>query len=124
LAGCALFGRYAIGREYTLVGIRWGGLGAMECDRLYSLDRDTLFCKFDGAPQKGYPAISGIVPFPTGEMQVISADGMRTTKASTLRPFPVDVLRDCPLPQRHSYPVTVGQAVILQKWEECVSPKL
>ena len=123
LTGC-LTGSYALGREYILVGIRGGSSIAIECDRVWSLPPDTLFCQFDGYPPDGAQRFAGVVPFPTGAMRVISANGFYTSKRAPIRTIPDQVVAQCPPPARRAYPVTAEDAPLLQKWETCVDSAL
>jgi hypothetical protein len=114
LAGC-LTGSYALGREYVLVG---------ECDRVWSLAPDTLFCQFDGYPPDGARAFAGIVPFPTGAMRVISARGLYTPKRASIRALPEHIVTQCPPPARKVYPISAAEEPLLHTWEVCVDAAL
>lgn len=122
-AGCALPFGPAIGRDYALVPVRWGSVTALLCDRLWGLEEGdaapTLLCRFNGPTP-----FFGVVPSPNGAPRAFRADGTPSATPPRIDPVPVAALRDCPPPARRTYPLTVREAVILSKWEECIDPKL
>jgi len=57
-------------------------------------------------------------------IEVIRANGTVSAAQPTIRAFPSEILQRCPLPARHTYPVTVDQAMIGQQWEKCAAKEL
>jgi len=140
LAVCAVFRGYAIGREYAIVPIQWPAATVVPCDRLWAVE-DTLICAFDGAgptpiaAPDGLRPTFGVLPVRTGPIKVIRENGTIAPTDAVIRRVPAAVLQQCPPPERRvfgSQPswlsrnsgLTVGEAAVLTKWQECLAERL
>ncbi len=99
---------------------------------------EALVCSFEGAAPtaktpKGIQPMFGVVLFPTGETQVISASGLVAPTKPTIPRLAPEVLKLCPFPRQyisaiHPYPypskLAVNEATILDQWAQCAGPRL